>query len=135
MMQLSDQAANPAWPGIKLAEGQVPVLPAAGKGSKVAAGKEWGCPVGPIIVPGAPWEAAPGPPDEREVEMACGSLLNTGCMAETALNADSLQRKWNGLLGNPSSIMQRKPDKKWPTAALGPPEGQAAKKGITEQNM
>jgi len=58
-MAAGAEGQNPAWPGIKLAEGQVPLLPAAGKGTAAAGGKIWGCPLAPIIVPGAPWEAAP----------------------------------------------------------------------------
>ncbi len=128
MMQLAEQTSNPAWPGIRLAEGEIPVLPTAGKGKEVAGGKDWGCPVGPVLVPGTPWEAAPGPISEQDISDACGALLNTGCGVEAAASADSLQKKWNSLLENPDRLTVRRPDKTWPKRAPAP-EKQPAKKG------
>ncbi len=81
-------ADNLAWPGIKVTEGQVPVLPAAGKKTQLWKGKEWGAPVAPVLVPGAPWEAAPGPPDQKEIIAACAQLLNGGGLPDACANAE-----------------------------------------------
>ncbi len=72
MKVLSEDMANPAWPGLKLTEGQIPVLPIAGKDKKPCGGKHWGFPIMPVVAPWAPWEAAPGPLREKEVATACG---------------------------------------------------------------
>ncbi len=61
MKALSEDTANPAWRGIKITEGQIPILPAMGRDKKLFGGKDWGCPATPVVAPGVPWEAAPGP--------------------------------------------------------------------------
>ena len=129
MKALAEDTANPAWPGLKLTEGQIPILPAAGKDKRLCGGKDWGCPIIPVVAPGAPWEAAPGPLGEKEVTTACGALLNTGCVAEALTSLESLQKRWEMLLASPGLVQEKRAEKLWPTAAQEPLEQAAAKKG------
>lgn len=126
MKSLAEDTSNPAWPGIKLADGQLAVLPS---GKSVLGGKNWGCPVTPILAPGAPWEAAPGPLEAKEVRDACGYLLNRGCLAEALNSIESLQKRWEALLANPGLVQGKAAEKLWPTAGQGLPERPTAKKG------
>ena len=112
-----------AWPGIKLAEGQVLLLPVAGKKAPLWGGRDWGAPIAPIIVPGAPWEAAPGPPAQKEILTACAQLLNSGGMPDACANAGTMMKKWER-----GSLSSRPAEKSWP-AAMAAPAQQATKKG------
>jgi hypothetical protein len=78
LVDKSALAHKASWPGIKLAEGVIILRPQAGQVREAMKGKAWGCPVGPAIVPGVPWTAAPGPLVPAEVRRAIGGLLNEG---------------------------------------------------------
>ncbi len=129
MRAISEDTANPAWPGVKLAEGQVPLLPACGKGKKVFGGKNWGCPIAPILTPGVPWEAALGPLDKATVAEACGALLNGGSLPEALLTAEAIEKRWEVLLANPGTVQEKAAEKLWPAAGRVPREEPTAKKG------
>ena len=111
-----------AWPGVKLTEGQVPVLPAAGKKAPLWEGKDWGAPIAPIVIPGVPWEAAPGPPEQKELAAACAQLLNGGGMPDTCANSTTMLKKWDK-----GAVSSKPAEKSWP--ATTEQERPAAKKG------
>jgi len=77
-VNVSPETDHAAWPGIKLTEGEVPLLPTTNSKKGPWSGKDWGAPVGVLTAPGSPWEAAPGPVDQGEVLGACRSFLNSG---------------------------------------------------------
>ncbi len=118
---------HPAWPGIKLVEGQIPILPGAGKKKPLFGGKDWGAPISPIVAPGVPWEAAPGPPEQQEIIEACRQLLNTGTMADTAATADAVTKKWDR-----PQITDRPAEKEWPSRPMAKekPKGKKGKNRI-----
>ena len=120
---ITPEAESPAWAGVKLAEGQVRVLPAAGKKSSTFSQKDWGAPIAPVVVPGVPWEAAPGPVDQRSVERACGALLNNGCAAESSTTIEGVLKKWDR-----QRTTKKPAEKSWPLEAVVS-EKPPAKKG------
>ena len=131
MTTLSPAAKDPAWPGIRIADGDVAVLPTAGRGKAPLNGKAWGSPVAPAIQPGAMWTTAVGPLDGQEVAAAIGALLNTGCLVESSVAQESLRKKWDKIRRAPDDLRRKAPEKTWPTAAAAtetpaPPK----KKGI-----
>ncbi len=116
------EASNPAWAGIKLAEGQLPVLPAATKKYSPFGKKEWGAPIAPIVVAGVPWEAAPGLLNQQSVCRAMRTLLNNGCSADSSTTAEGVQKKWE------SKQATKKPaEKSWPEEAAQKEKPQAKK--------
>lgn len=117
MLAISALAANPAWPGIRLAEGEVQVLPAAGKNKAPLHGKAWGCPIAPAITPGTLWNTAVGPLPAAEVSNAVGALLNTGCLTESSVAQDSMRKKWEKIQRAPESLRKKPAEKTWPTGA------------------
>ena len=127
MLAISPAAAHEAWPGIKAAEGDIPVLPQAGKGRSFLHGKEWRCPVAPAIQPGAPWkETGAGLPTEA-VAAAIGSLLNKGLAPEGSINSESLREKWEKARRAPEKLQSKKTEMAWPAYTA---ETATAKKGI-----
>jgi hypothetical protein len=117
MLAVSPAASHAAWPGIKLAEGDVAVLPAAGRGKAALNGKAWGCPLAPAIQVGSDWADAPGPLKAADVRAAVGALLGEGVLADCSLNEESLKRKWTKIQRAPDALKPRKPEKTWPTMA------------------
>jgi hypothetical protein len=77
-------------------------------------GKAWGCPVGPAIVPGVSWAAAPGPLDAAEVRRAIGALLNEGVQPEASTSAEGVNKKWEKLAKAPGELKTRKAAVSWP---------------------
>ena len=130
MMDLSLAAKDPAWPGIRLSDGDVAVLPAAGRGKAPLAVKAWGCPIAPAIQPGALWSNAVGPLAGGEVVKAVGGLLNTGCLVESSVASESLRKKWEKVQRAPGDLRRKPAEKTWPadTTAAAVPTA-TAKKG------
>ena len=123
------EAVDPAWPGLRLVDGEIALLPAAGRGKRPLGGKAWGCPLAPAIQPGSPWEETPGTLTAAEVSEAIGDLLNIGCLPDTSVGAESLKKKWEKLIRNPRDMRRRKPDRTWPASAAAAAAAAAAKKG------
>ena len=126
MAALSPAYKSPTWPGIKLAEGDIPILPRAGKSHPALQGKEWGCPVTPALIPGAPWEETGKNLEQSTVTAAIGNLLNSGQFPSCAASADSLKRKWDAAQRAPEKMAQKKPEVTWPATH---PSAAANKKG------
>ncbi len=117
------EASSPAWAGIKLAEGQLPVMPSATKKYSPFGKKEWRATIAPIVVAGVPWEAAPGPLDQQSVWTALRTLLNNGCSADSSTTAEAVQKKWDR-----QQVTAKPAEKSWPDETA-PKEKAPAKKG------
>lgn len=127
MAAIGGQTRNPAWPGIKAAGGQIPMIPEAGRKKGALKGKEWGAPIAPLLATGAPWEAAPGPLGQAEVVAACRALLNKGCCPETVATAEAAKKRWESLLANPDQLKEKPAERTWPAPAEA--SGKDAQKG------
>lgn len=115
LVDKSPLAHKASWPGIKMAEGDIILRPQAGRAREAMKGKAWGCPIGPAIVPGVPWMAAPGPLEAAEVRRAIGSLLNEGVLPDASLSAEAVNKKWEKLVRAPGDLKLKKPGLSWPT--------------------
>ncbi len=114
LKELSAASKSPAWPGMKLAEGDIPMLPQAGRGKPALNGKEWGCPVTPAVVPGAPWDATGKDFQQGAATAAIGCLLNQGLFPSCPASADSLRQKWEAAQRAPDKLGGKKPETTWP---------------------
>lgn len=121
-------ALDPAWPGIKLSDGEVAILPPSGRGKSALNGKAWGCPIAPAIQPGSPWEAAPGPLASADVVTAIGALLNTGCIADACISFESMRKKWEKIKRAPGDLRRKKAEKSWPAVVVTAPVAQKGEK-------
>ena len=117
MKGLTAAAGDAAWPGVKFAEGDVKILPEAGRGKGALNGKAWGCPVAPALQVGAPWAEAAGPLKTADVRAAIGSLFGTGTLADSSLNEESMRKKWAKIQRAPDSMKAKRPEKTWPKMA------------------
>jgi hypothetical protein len=121
MVQISPAATEAAWPGVKFCEGDVKILPEAGRGKTALNGKAWGSPIAPALMVGAPWAEAGGTLKPTDVRAAIGKLLNAGSLADSSLNEESMRKKWAKIQRAPDSMKAKKPEKTWPkmTANIG----------------
>ena len=118
LLQTLPEAVDLAWPGLRLVDGEIAVLPAAGRGQHRG------------IQPGSPWEETPGTLTAAEASMAIGELLNMGCLTDTSVAVDSLKRKREKFIKNPRDMKRQKPERTWPaTATSVAAAAAAAKKG------
>lgn len=118
--QMADWATSydePNFPGIKLADSDVVILPTAGKGKGSLKGKAWGCPIAPALVPGAPVAEVPINLAAKDVAAAVGSLLNLGCLAESCTHSASMYKRWDLFRTQPADAVRRPAEKSWPGRA------------------
>lgn len=118
---------DPNFPGIKMADGDIPVLPIAGRGKASLNGKAWGCPVAPVIIPGASVAEVPIQLAAKDVAAAVGALLNLGCLAESCTHSASMYKRWDRFRTHPADAIRRPAEKSWPSRTSPP----TASKGKT----
>jgi len=114
MRARSEMTEDVGWPGIKILEGQATLAP-----QPPAEG--WGCPVLPVIVPGADIEAAPNTPSGDELRFAISRVMATARLPTPCTSAGSMAKKWDKIQQDPLSCGERMPSIVWPAARQPPP--------------
>ncbi len=76
----------PNWPGIKITEGEMPVLPRPARA--------WGCPIVPLLLPGTPLSQEPTIPSAVALKSAIAGVMNSAVAPEVCKNVGSLNNKW-----------------------------------------
>jgi len=107
-----EAAQSPAWPGFRLAEGYMPLLPRATTA--------WKCPVIPFVVTDARAEETGSRPASAELRRAVAATMGAAVKAATARTAASLATKWTRLLTNPGELVEAPGDLRWPPAQIPP---------------
>jgi len=110
MLERSDLAADVSWPGVKVLEGQAELAPQA-------LPEGWGCPLLPVVVPGADPAAAPISVSGAELRFAIAKVMATARLPTPCASASSMAKKWNKLQQDPNSAEERMPSIVWPTPA------------------
>ena len=110
---------NPAWPGILLFSGQVPLFPPSSSLSL-----SWGQPVLPLIILGGPLEDLPNCPESAEFVSKSASILRSCATPDTCRTGAQLLPRWTELdEEGVSKLISVPPEKIWPTptSATRPP--------------
>jgi len=127
MLERSDLAADVSWPGVKVLEGQAELAPKAPADG-------WGCPLLPIIIPGANPAAVPVSVDGAELRFAIAKVMATARLPTPCATANSMAKKWAKLQQDPNSSEERMPSIVWPPTAR--PTAQDGKRfSINKQEM
>ena len=105
-----EAAQSPGWPGIRLVDGHMPLLPRAEK--------PWGCPVLPFIKKGTTEADQGGWPPAAELQRAIGATMGAAVKAVVAKTATSLLNKWQRIASNPGDLTEERGDVVWPLAEL-----------------
>ena len=117
LLEHYDLAQCAAWPGLRLAEGYIPMLPRPAK--------NWGCPTIPLLLPGTPFAVTNTAPSPGELRRAIAAMMAKTVMPETARSGAALTTRWRMLVSNPGELHVRAGELTWPKA--GPPAPERGK--------
>jgi hypothetical protein len=109
MEEISELVSGAAWPGVKILEGHAALFPKAPQGA-------WGCPVYPILCPGATLEAAPRLPPGRELRFAISQIMRTARLPVPCVSHGTMRRKWMQIQADADAYEERTPAVVWPAA-------------------
>jgi len=110
ILGMSASAKKPEWPGVKLGEGEMRLLPLP-----TAA---WGCPVVPILVPGQPFEELPRAPSSPALRSAIGAIMRYCGQPESSRTGGKTMEKWDKLAKNTGTLTAKRPAVTWPADQL-----------------
>ena len=110
LMEMSPDAKGPAWPGIKVLEGQAGLFP-------VAAANTWGCPVLPIICPGTKFATRAALPSGAKMRHVISKIAGTARAPMACASFSTLKRKWRAILEDTDWYSESLPAVTWPEEA------------------
>lgn len=113
MIQQYQHASNPSWPGIRIGEGEMPLLPRTVS--------SWGCPILPLLHPGKTFAALPQTPSGADFRVAISAIINKSGTPDCNKNGAAVKAKWEKA-ARPNSEFQAKPAPiSWPKEAARQP--------------
>jgi len=106
VLEVSEMAKSPSWPGLKLVEGEMPLIPAARP--------PWRCPTLPLLLPGVPWEEEVTTPPMEEMRAKVGWIMTTSEPGDTCKTRKALMAKWRRFANSPDEFTLKKGPLAWP---------------------
>ncbi len=97
---------GPGWPGVKLTEGEMTVLPKP----TVA----WRCPILPLILPGTALSQEPVIPPAAALREAIAGIMRKAGLPDCCKSAASLANKWSKLERKREELQMKEPAMMWP---------------------
>ena len=120
LLQMSEGVRSGSWPGIKIGEGEIPLLPRPSE--------HWGCPVLPIVRPAIAFSVLGRAPSSSALREAVSAIMRRCASTESSRNAASLQAKWDKVKKNPATFMEKEATVTWPEhVQLAPITGECLK--------
>lgn len=112
--ELCDATRSPSWPGIRVLETESQFFPTVANGT-------WGCPLLPIVIPGANLIDCQNVPSGRELRHAIGGVLRHVARPEAHIKPQTLKAHWDNIIKEPTSLKSRTPEYTWPKTARAEP--------------
>ena len=106
MLSTYDLAQSPAWPGMRVMDGEIAMWPRPTT--------KWGCPILPFFMPGTPFEQLPRLPASEEIRHAVATIMERGVLPETGRTGAALLTKWRKLANNPADLAVKAGPVTWP---------------------
>jgi hypothetical protein len=103
---VSELAQSPSWPGLKLVDGELTLLPLATS--------KWGCPVIPLLLTGSPWEDECSHPPFKDMRTKIDWILTTSEPPDVCKTRKALLSKWQRYAQNPDEFVTRRSPLTWP---------------------
>ena len=113
LLQMSERVTSGSWPGIKLGDGEMPLMPRPSE--------NWGCPVLPLIRPGVSFSELGRAPGSAALRHAIAAIMRRCSGPESSRNAASLQAKWDKAQRNPAAFAEKEVPVTWPEQAQQAP--------------
>jgi hypothetical protein len=101
-------AQSPAWPGVKVTEGEFPMLP------KPLVRRR--CPVNPLIMPGMSFADTLRMPAPDDVRAAIAAIMSRNFLPETGRTGAAVLAKWRKIGDQPDELVAKPGPVSWPSA-------------------
>ena len=108
ILELYEGAKSPAWPGMRLTEGELPMLPRPATA--------WKCPLIPLVLPGQVISQNLDLPAPEDLRTAIGAIMAKGALPETSRTGNAVTTKWRRLANNPEELVESRGKVPWPTS-------------------
>jgi hypothetical protein len=102
----NEMARNPGWPGLKLCEGEMAILPRP----KVA----WQCPILPLLWTGQPFDQLPEAPSATELRRAVGAIMSGSFEPKIYQSPGAVLSKWDKIGKNKEELSNKTGPVTWP---------------------
>lgn len=109
--ELSELTKGASWPGIKVLEGEAALFPNTRLGA-------WGCPIFPILCPGARLDQVRNLPSGAELRFTIAKVMGTARLPTAMATSRTMGAKWKKLLDGSEEYEERIPTVIWPDMAL-----------------
>jgi hypothetical protein len=106
MLKMGDEVQGPAWPGIKVLEGNADFFPQAPD-------RSWGCLLYPMLAASGPDRPAVVPTGD-ELRHAIASVMKTARLPVPCTSAATLRKKWQKIEEDQEEYEERIPTIIWP---------------------
>lgn len=110
---ISAATQSPSWPGIRLGEGEMPLLPK----SKV----QWGCPVMPLLQCRVQLSDIAHTPKAADLRFAISEIMQRSGAPDAQKNAAATTAKWEKLAQDFSKFRDKPAPFSWPKSAAPEP--------------
>jgi hypothetical protein len=102
----NEMAKQPGWPGLKMHEGEMAILPRP----TVA----WQCPILPLLWTGHPFDQLPEAPSAAELRKAIGAIMGKSFEPKIYQSPGSVISKWDKINRNPEELSNKAGPVSWP---------------------
>jgi len=106
VLDVSDLAKSPSWPGLRVSEGEMPLLPLPAA--------PWGCPVLPLLRTSGTGGDEPAWPEGGELQARIAWIMATSEPAEACKTKKAMMSKWQKFADNPDEFVAKKGPLTWP---------------------
>ncbi len=110
LLERYELAQSAAWPGLRIAEGQLPVLPRPVT--------PWGCPLLPLLRTGEALAGGGTLPSGEELRAAISAIMSQQALAETGRTGSAIMAKWDRLTNNQEEVVVKESELAWPKTEM-----------------
>jgi len=108
LVAMSPHTADASWPGLKLGEGELPMLPRPLE--------NWGYPILALLRPAVSFDQLPKAPSSAALRYAIASIMRRCGAPDVSRGATSLAAKWERIRSTPTSYTTKEAPLTWPQA-------------------
>lgn len=113
LSKMSQHHVSGSWPGIKLGEGDMSMMPAPTTA--------WVCPILPLIKPGRPFKESSRVPSTEMLKRAMGAIMTKCAAPDAGKNHAAVLAKWDKIVKSPTSFVNKIPPLSWPAQSQAEP--------------
>ena len=106
LVAMSPHTADASWPGLKLGEGEMALLPRPLE--------SWGCPVLALLRPAISFDRLPKAPSSAALRHAIACIMRRCGAPDVSRGATSLAAKWERIRSTPTAFASKEVPLMWP---------------------